>query len=249
MSDDTPLPGVHPAPNIQDTPAVYEIENAAADPEQRIEAAMREVQDWRGLEVVDVGCGTGFHLPRFAATAHHVTGVEPHQASRLAAVRRCEAQGLGNVSVLAGSAERLPLPDRSADVVHARFAYFFGPGCEAGITECVRVLRSGGVMFVVDNDLRSGTFASWLARSPWPPSHSADEVEGFWRAQGFELVRVPSRWEFASRDDLDAVVRIEFPAALAEELRAEHPGVVVDYHYALYWRRGRGDQLPKSRET
>jgi SAM-dependent methyltransferase len=237
MADDAMLPGVHPAPNIQATPDVYEVENCAADPEQRIESAMRAVQDWRGLDVVDLGCGTGFHLPRFAATARHVTGIEPHQASRRAAVQRCRRLQLGNVAVLAGSAERLPLPDHSADVLHARFAYFFGPGCEPGITECLRVLRPGGVMFVVDNDLRSGTFASWLARSSWTPSHSADEVEGFWRGQGFELVRVPSRWAFASRDDLEAVVRIEFPPELANELLAEHRGVVVDYHYALYWRR------------
>ena len=141
------------------------------------------------------------------------------------------------MTVQAGSAERLPLFDRSVDVVHARFAYFFGPGGEPGIAECLRVLRPGGVMFVVDNDLRSGTFASWLARSSWAPHHSADDVEAFWRGQGFALVRVPSRWEFTSRADLEAVVGIEFPAALAGELLAEHQGAVVDCHYALYWRR------------
>jgi SAM-dependent methyltransferase len=237
MADDDALPGVHPAPNIQQAPEVYEIENRAADPEMRIEAAMRAVRDWHAGDVVDVGCGTGFHLPRFAATARRVIGVEPHEASRVAAERRRDSLGLSNVSVVHGSAEALPLADRSVDIVHARFAYFFGPGCEKGVAECRRALRDGGVMFVVDNDLRHGTFASWLARSHWAPSHSADEVEEFWRAQGFTLTRVPSRWEFTSRRDLEAVVRIEFPPALAEELLAEHSGTVVEYHYALYWRR------------
>ena len=37
------LPGVHPAPNIQSGPDLYEIENLALDPERRIEAAMQEV--------------------------------------------------------------------------------------------------------------------------------------------------------------------------------------------------------------
>ena len=27
--------------------------------------------DWSGRDVLDIGCGTGFHLPRFAATAAH----------------------------------------------------------------------------------------------------------------------------------------------------------------------------------
>jgi SAM-dependent methyltransferase len=237
MSQHPWLPGVHPAPNIQRSPDVYEIENRAADPEQRLEAAMRAVQDWAGRDLLDVGCGTGFHLPRFAATARHVHGVEPDDASRLAAIRRCAGAGLGNVSVLAGSAEWLPLRDHAVDVVQARFAYFFGPGSEAGVRECLRVLRPSGVMFIVDNDLGSGTFASWLARSPWVPQHRAEEVEAWWAARGFTKVRVPSRWEFASRDDLEAVVRIEFPPALADELLAEHHGLVVDCDYALYWRR------------
>jgi hypothetical protein len=37
------LPGVHPAPNIQDAADIYEIENLAADPEQRLEKAMRAI--------------------------------------------------------------------------------------------------------------------------------------------------------------------------------------------------------------
>lgn len=237
MSSSEPLPGVHPSPNIQATPELYKLENRAADPDGLVEAAMRAVQDWAGRDVVDVGCGTGFHLPRFAATARSVVGVEPHATTRERALRRCASLGLANVSVASGSAELLPLRDDSADVVHARFAYFFGPGSEPGIAECARVLRRGGVLFVVDNDLRGGTFASWLARSPWAPPHSADEVQSFWSAQGFARVSVASRWEFATREDFAAVIGIEFPPALAAEIVAVHPGTVVDYRYALYWKR------------
>lgn len=233
---DTWLPGVHPAANIQDHAGVYEIENRAADPEQRIEEAMRSVRDWSGGIVVDLGCGTGFHLPRFAATARHVFGVEPHGASRLAAMRRCVEMGLTNTSVLTGSAELIPLAAASVDVVHARFAYFFGRGAERGVNEVMRVVRRGGVAFIVDNDLRNGMFASWLMRSPWAPSHSADDVEGFWTEQGFSLTRVPSSWTFESRADLEAVLRVEFPGELAPVLLAEHTGLTVDYHYALYHR-------------
>jgi SAM-dependent methyltransferase len=230
------LPGVHPAPNVQERPEVYDVENRAADPEQRIEAAMRRVRDWQDGLVVDLGCGTGFHLARFAATARHVFGVEPHGPSRLLAMQRCVEDSLAGCSVLAGSAEWLPLPDGSVDVVHARFAYFFGPGGERGVAEMLRVLRPGGAAFVVDNDLRHGTFAGWLARSAWAPPYTADEVEGFWAAQGFSLARVPSTWSFASREDMAAVLGIEFPPELAATLLAEQPGTVVDYHYALYHR-------------
>ena len=62
------------------------------------------------------------------------------------------------------------------------------------------------------------------------------EVEAFWQAQGFDRVVVPSEWRFERREDLEAVVRLEFGDA-AERLLAEHAGTRVDYHYCLYWKR------------
>ena len=37
-----------------------------------------EAAPWAGADVLDVGCGDGFHLPLFAAEAASVIGVEPH---------------------------------------------------------------------------------------------------------------------------------------------------------------------------
>ena len=68
-----------PSPNIWHHPATYEIENRAVDPLGRVEAAMGSVASWDGARLLDVGCGTGFHLPRLASTATSVIGVEPHR--------------------------------------------------------------------------------------------------------------------------------------------------------------------------
>jgi len=239
MSDGTwpALPGVHPAPNIQDAPDTYEIENRAVDPEGRIEAAMMSIAPWGGKVLLDLGAGTGFHLARFHDVAAHVIAVEPHDPSRLRAMARVAALGLARTSVMTGSAERILLPDDSVDIVHARFAYFFAPDCEPGLSELARVVRPGGAAFIVDNDVRSGTFAAWLRRSPWWAAKDADAVEDFWTRHGFTLHRVASEWRFESRADLEAVVRIEFPGDLAEQILSEHRGTQVDYHYCLYARR------------
>ena len=230
------LPDVHESVNIQADPETYEIENRALDPEGRIEEAMRAVADWAGRDVLDLGAGTGYHVPGFAATARHVYAVEPHDPSRLLAMERCARLGVLNASVLVGSAESIPLRDGSVDIVHARFAYFWGPGSEAGIEEVRRVLRPGGTAFIIDNDLRSGTFAAWLRRATESGDRDPDQVEGFWRDRGFTLTRIPSAWRFERRLDLEQVVRNEFPPELAEELLVEHAGLDVDYHYALYAR-------------
>jgi len=228
------LPGIHPSDNIQGDPDTYEIENRAVDPDGRIESAMRAIADWAGRDVLDLGAGTGYHVPGFAATARHVFAVEPHDASRLLAMERCARLGIENASLLVGSAESIPLRDASVDVVHARFAYFWGPGCEPGIAEARRVLRPGGTAFVIDNDLRTGTFAAWLRRAEPAGARDPDEIARFWLDQGFTAITVRSAWRFERREDLERVVRLEFPAGSAAELLAGHTGLEVEYHYALY---------------
>ncbi|WP_245646243.1 class I SAM-dependent methyltransferase [Nocardiopsis trehalosi] len=226
------LPGAVPSPNIWNSPRVYELENAAVDPDGVIEAAMAAVRGRAGAHVLDIGCGTGYHLPLFARDARRVTGVEPHAA--LAAAARARVRGLDNVEVHQGVAQRLPVPDASVEVAHARWAYFFGPGCEPGLAELERVMRRGGVAFVIDNDATRSTFGGWFRR--FLPDYDPEAVERFWARQGFHREPLTMRWRFARRADLEAVVRIEFTRAVAEEVIAEHSGLEVDYAVNLWWR-------------
>src|SRR5665647_2136989 len=77
-----------PSPNIWNHPDVYEIENLGVDPEGLIEATMAGIHDWSGQRVLDLGCGSGFHLSRFARTASTVVGVEPREPLAALARRR-----------------------------------------------------------------------------------------------------------------------------------------------------------------
>jgi SAM-dependent methyltransferase len=231
-------PGAVPSPNIWNSPKVYELENRAVDPDGVIEAAMAAIRPWAGATVLDVGCGTGFHRPRFAAAAARVIGVEPHAGLAAAARRRvarlAQGKGSGNVTVRTGTAQALPVPAASVDVAHARWAYFFGPGCEPGLAELARVLRRGGTAFIIDNDATRSTFGGWFRR--WLTSYDPDGVERFWTRQGFARVPLDIRLAFDRRADLEAVLRIEFPADLVGGFLAEHPGCEVDYAVNLWWR-------------
>lgn len=223
-----------PSPNIWESPDVYELENRGVDRAGVVEAAMREVHDWAGENVLDIGCGTGFHLPRFAEAARSVVGVEPHPPLVVRARRRVAA--LPSVRVVHASAEATGLPAMSVDVAHARWAYFFGPGCEPGLAELDRVMRPGGAAFVVDNDATRSTFGSWFRRSL--PRYDPAAVERFWGRRGWSRTRLDIAWTFDEPGDLARVLRIEFPAALADELVAAEPDrTSVDYAVNLWWRR------------
>ena len=231
-----PVPGAVPSPNIWHHPQTYEIENRAVDPDGAIEAAMRSVASWAGRDVLDLGCGTGFHLPRWARDARSVVGVEPHPD--LAAVAGRRTSRLPHVSVRVGTAQRVPLPDASVDVAQARWAYFFGPGCEPGLAELGRVVRRGGTAFVIDNDATRSTFGGWFRRGY--PTVDPDEVERFWSRHGWQRIPVDIVWRFESRADLESVVRIEFTRDVAEALLREHgtaDGLEVDYAVNVWWRQ------------
>lgn len=222
--------------NIANDPAIYEIENLAADPEGTVEAAMMRIAPWQGKVVLDIGAGTGFHIPRFARAAAHVVAVEPDGHLCRLIMQRVVDQNLTNVSVIGASAADIPLRDGSVDIAHARFAYFFGPGAESGLAELARVIAPGGTAFIIDNDLRSGTFASWVVRAYDYSASFIDDYEQFWEKHGFSIERLPSRWVFARRDDLEQVIRLEFPDPHASEIIAEHEGLEVDYDLLLLHR-------------
>jgi ubiquinone/menaquinone biosynthesis C-methylase UbiE len=226
-------PGAVPSPNIWHHPEIYELENRAVDPDQRIEAAIRGVLDWTGRDVLDLGCGTGFHLPRWAYDARAVLGVDPHPD--LLAIARRRTARLSNVRLAQGSAQRIPAADASIDLVQARWAYFFGPGCEPGLRELDRVVRRGGAAFVVDNDATRSTFGRWFRRGY--PSVDPVAVERFWSTHGWQRQPVDTMWRFGARDDLEAVVRIEFDRATADAILTEHDGLEVDYAVNVWWRR------------
>lgn len=225
--------GAIPSPNIWHHPHLYEIENEAVDPHRVIEQTMQTIRPWSASTVLDIGCGTGFHLPRFAAEAGQVIGVEPHRSLVAGARRRVAA--LTHVDVREGSAHRLPVDDASVDVAHARWSYFFGPGCEPGLRELDRVMRPGGVCFVIDNDASRSTFGAWFGRAL--PGYDQDATDRFFANRGWEVVHRQVGWWFETRADLEAVVRIEFAPALADAILCEHEGTYVDYAIKLRVRR------------
>jgi SAM-dependent methyltransferase len=209
------------------------VENRAQDVCGAIWAALREAGGWAGLDVLDVGCGDGFHLPLFARTARRVIGVEPHPPLVQRARRR--VSGLPTARVVSAGAERLPLPDSCVDVVHARTAYFFGPGCEPGLAEADRVLRPGGLLAVVDLDIGHAPYGDWMRADA--PHLDPARVERFFERHGFRSRSVDTEWRFAGRADLEAVLRIEFSAPVAARAIAATPGLTVPVGYRLRTRR------------
>lgn len=98
-----------------------------------------------GSRVVDLAAGTGLSTALLVARGLEVVAVEPVEAMRT----RCAAL-LPDVEMVDGTAERMPLPDSSADAVTV-FQAFHWFDDAAALAEIHRVLRPGGGLALVWN--------------------------------------------------------------------------------------------------
>jgi SAM-dependent methyltransferase len=110
----------------------------------------------RGRSVLEVGCGAGVDLARFAKGGAEVTGVDLTASAIALAHANFAQQGLqGRFEVADG--ERLPFPDNSFDFVFAHGVVQYTANPRQLVEECRRVLRPGGdAVFQVYNRI------SWL---------------------------------------------------------------------------------------
>ena len=74
------------------------------------------VKDWRGKNVLDIGCGGGFMSEALARRGAKVTGIDPSAPAIEAARAHARQQGL-DIDYFTGAGEGLPLPDGSMDCV------------------------------------------------------------------------------------------------------------------------------------
>jgi SAM-dependent methyltransferase len=98
---------------------------------------------YRGQRVLDVGCGAGTDLVRFAKGGAIVSGVDL-SASAIALARQNFAQQGLTADLREGDGEHLPYDVATFDLVFAHGVVQYTPDGAALVQECRRVLKPGG---------------------------------------------------------------------------------------------------------
>jgi ubiquinone/menaquinone biosynthesis C-methylase UbiE len=127
-------------------------------------AWMEEALDYegaRGLRVLDVGCGQGIDLVRYARAGAHATGID--LTPRHAELARLHVAATGSdATVVIGDAEAMPFADGSFDRVSSNGVLHHTPDMLAALREIRRVLRPGGETRVIVYNRNS--FHYWLSQ-------------------------------------------------------------------------------------
>jgi len=112
---------------------------------------------FRGQTLLEVGCGIGTDLVRFARGGALVTGVDLSQTAIDMASKNFALHGLQPVELRVANAEALPYADATFDHVYGHGVIQYTADPAQLIRECHRVLKPGGTgIFMVYNRV------SWL---------------------------------------------------------------------------------------
>lgn len=173
--------------------------------------------DVRGLDVVELGCGTAYFSARLARRGARPVGVDPTPAQLATARRMQEATGI-RFPLVEAPGERVPLPDASFDLALSEYGASLWADPKLWVPEARRLLRPNGRLIFMTNSVIAvlaspdvGDVSERLERPQrdmyrfeWPGESGVEFhlSDGDWidllRANGFEIERLIDLY---ARDD------------------------------------------------
>ncbi len=139
-------------------------------------------------ELLEVACGSGFFLDKYAAHVRRVAGLDlSHVQIDLARQRLADRTAAGTAEIVQGDAGRLPWPDETFSVVTVMGSFECFPEPEKALAELYRVLRPGGRMVAnIGEWVEPGTQTHKMLDVLWV--WSEDDVRNMVKQAGFSDV-------------------------------------------------------------
>lgn len=173
------------------------------------ERSLAVLGDVAGLDVVELGCGTAYFSSWLARRGARPVGVDVTPA-QLASARRCQQEFGLSFPLLEASAENVPLPSQSFDLVLSEYGACLWCEPERWVAESARLLRPGGRLIFLTTSLLltlclpegEGSASTTLQRSlaaarriAWPSGGVEYHLDhGAWiallRRHGFSIERL-----------------------------------------------------------
>ena len=190
-----------------------------------------------GLDVLDLGAGTGRLTLILAARARSIHAFDVSAEMLRVCRQRLLASGLQNWQVQLADHRRLPLPDHSADLAVSGWSvsYLAVWDQEQGeaeldrwLAEMRRVLRPGGTIILFES-LGTGN------ESPVRLEH----VESTYRwldAKGFENKWIRTDYQFESVGEAAELAGFFFGDEMADSIRAKQSPILPECT-GVWWRR------------
>lgn len=188
-----------------------------------IEKALDEIVNVDGLDVLDLGAGTGRLAVLLAPRAKFMRAFDVSEEMLRVCRSRFEASGLSNWNVDIADHRQLPIPNYSADLAVSGWSVSYlavwnpktwRAELEKWLAEMQRVLRPGGFIVLYES-LGTGN------ESPVELEHLREYYP--WLAQmGFQKKVIRTDYKFASLNEAEELSRFFFGDELGDKVRANN---------------------------
>jgi ubiquinone/menaquinone biosynthesis C-methylase UbiE len=110
---------------------------------------------WRGKRILEVGCGMGAELIRFARAGADVRAIDLTERGIRLARKRLELEGFDPHRAMIGDAENIPFPSNHFELVCSWGVIHHSPDTPKAASELVRVCKPGGTVKAMIYNRRS----------------------------------------------------------------------------------------------
>ena len=210
---------------------------AREDYQENLLPAIQEIVDLEGLDVIDLGTGTGRLACLLAPIAKSMLAFDlfPHMLD--VAASRLKKQGSKNWLTAASDHRHVPLGGRSAGLVISGWSLCYlvvwevqnwVASLEAGLHEIDRLLRDEGVIIIIET-LGTGV------ENPEPPEKLLEYFQ-YLEQNGFQRSWLRTDYQFQNQEEAVELVQFFFGEEMLEKIVNE-PQPVLPECTGIWWKR------------
>lgn len=215
----------------------YELLVSREDYQGNIFRALNEIRPFQGLDVVELGAGTGRLTCMLASLVKTIQAFDTSQHMLDVAIAKLERSGLRNWRVEVADHRELPVEDQAADVAIAGWSIVYTVVWHEqtwhevlgkALAEMKRVLRPGGTITILET-LGTGY------ETPHPP----DVLKAYFaylEEAGFSSTWIRTDYQFESLAEAEALTRFFFDDELAEKV-VERNWAILPECTGIWWLR------------
>ena len=205
----------------------------------RLFGALNDICPLDGLRIAEYGAGTGRLTRLLAPQAEIVHAFDIEPAMLNVARENLVATGLTNWTLGVADNMRMPLAANCAELVIEGWSFAhtlawhgdrWRQACDELLADIARVLKPGGMAIFIET-LGTGE------TTPNPPDLWLPQLYQHWQAaHGFQRRWIRTDYQFASREEMDELLRAFFGAEIADQAAAAGR-LIVPECTGIWWKR------------